>query len=258
MNKSIALSIALKNPAPDKIPLSAPDCLENNFYQALIIIPGLNWKLLSQKKTEKGYEGFLWINDKNGCDATIPFNTLDELQWNLEITHYYQGYQFNYSSSAKFIASYFISKHKIHKFFDHLAQSIYNKKTLIRSERMDLLNYLVEKTIDNPTYSTDNLYLGMHMHTNRWFHHPKRKEHQSHFRLILESLVESGDLKKQDNRYLVAGKALETLSEYESDQQKHQDNINNAKTAHGLTRALILVGSLSIATQLYIWVNSAN
>lgn len=258
MIKKLALDLALKKAAPDSIPMSAPACYENDFFQIYINISALDWKFLSQTKTDKGYEGFLWVNDKNGNDAALLNETLNEIQWNFEITHYYQSYQFVYTNPYKFIASRLLFKHKLHKLLDVLAQSIYNKKTLVRSERMELLNYLVEKTIDDPAYSTDSMFLGMHMHSYRWYHHPKKKEHQAHFRLILDSLVESGDLKKKGDSYLVTGKALESLSVYENDQQKHQDNINNSRTAHSLTRALILVGSLSVFAQLYMWINRAS
>jgi hypothetical protein len=258
MTKLPAINIALKKPAPERIRLSSPGCLENDFFETNITIPSLNWKFLAQSKELGGYSGFLWENDKNGRNATLLSKTLERNDFTFEITHYYQGYQFVYTSPLHLMFSRATYRHKIAKIKDKLAQSIFNKKTLIRSERMELLNYIVEKTIDQPSYTTDSMSIGTHMYSNRWFHHPKRKEHQAHFKLILESLVESGELNNTDYRYSVTGKALATLSEYESDQQKHQDNINAAKTAHGLTRALIIIGGLGILTQIYIWVNSAN
>ncbi|HCG88131.1 MAG TPA: hypothetical protein DE044_04200 [Alteromonas macleodii] len=256
MFKFLAIDLALKKPAPDRIILSTPGCLENDCFQIYLFVPSLNWKMLLQSKVDKGYGVFLWVDGGRGRDATVLLPFLEKESTSFEITHFYQGYEFIYTSQVKYILSRLFFKHKLVQVKDRVSQSVFNRKTLVRSERMELLRYLVERTVENSSFTTDSMSVGMYLHSNRWFHHPKRKEHQSHFRLLLDSLVSSGDLVKSDYCYSVTGQALATLSEYERDQQKHQDNVNNAKTAHALTRALILVGSLGILSQFYMWINS--
>lgn len=256
MYKFLAIDLALKKPAPDSVPLSTPDCLENDFFQIYLFIPSIEWKMLLQSKMKKGYGSFLWVGEEKGKDATILLSSLKNETTSFEITHYFRGYQFTYTSQFKYILSRLFFKHKLVQIKDRLSQSVFNRKTLVRSERMELLSYLVERTVEDPKFTTDCMYIGMHLHSNKWFYHPKRQEHQSHFRLLLDSLVASGDLTKKSCLYSVTGQALVTLSEYERDQQKHQDNVNNAKTAHALTKALILVGSLGILSQFYMWINS--
>lgn len=253
MLKYADINRALIKPSPNTIPLSQPRCANNDYYEIHILIPDLDWNLLCKSKENNGYSGFLWIENQDGCDATVLFSTLEHYQFTTEITHYYKCYTFKYHTKFKFLLSQLFNWHKIEIAKDKFVQAVYNRKTLVRSERMELLNYLVEKTIENSEYSTTPMNLGVHMHSQRWFYHPERKEHQSHYKLLLDSLVDSGDLDVNNRSYSVTGKALATLSEYERDQQKHQDDFNNAKTAHHLTWGLIFIGTISVLSQLFMW-----
>ncbi|MBV1952352.1 MAG: hypothetical protein KUG64_09200 [Cycloclasticus sp.] len=189
--------------APDSIPLSTPGCLANDFFQIYITIEELGWRLLCTSKEKNGYSGFLWVENKNGTDATLLAKTLEQYEVSVEITHYYKCYEFKYEKALSFLLSFYMQRHLIHAAKDKLLQSVFNRKTLVRSERIEILNYLVEKTIEEPSYTTDPIYLGLHLHSKRWFFHPKRIEHQAHYRLLLDSLVESGELKNNNRRYCV-------------------------------------------------------
>ncbi len=132
-------------------------------------------------------------------------------------------------------------------------QGVYNRKTLVRSERMNVLNHFVEKTIEKPGFYVTPIQLGVNLNKQRWIFHPDRAKHQSHYRLLLDSLAETGELSKEGIAYSVTGKALATLAEFEQEQQRHQDNFNSAKTTHRLTIALIGIGVLGVAVRLFTW-----
>lgn len=244
---------ALNRPAPNQISLIGPRALRNDFFEIIIEVPSLGWKLLCRAKEAKGYAGFLWVNERGGTDATVLLRTLKRESFSVSITHYYRGYKLEYRSPIYFLVSYYLHRHWLYVIKNKLSQSVYNRKTLVRSERMELLEYLVEQTIAEPGYRTDPLDLGMHMNSERWLYHPRRTEHQARYRMVLESLVETGDLERRDHAFCVTAKALSTLSEYERDQQKHQDNINNARAARRVTVVLAVIAFAGICAQLFMW-----
>lgn len=247
------IDFALTKVAPNTIPLSEPKALNNDFFSIYIFIEKLNIKLLCKTKEKGGYSGFLWDKDELGMDATILFETFNQYPFRVEIKHYYRGYEFQLENKFLFIL-YFLSEYnRFVVYKNKFLQGIYNKKTLVRSERMELLNYLVEKTIENPTFETSPISLGAQRHSNRWYHHPQRVEHQTHYKLILNSLVETGDLTFNNSSYSVTGKALATLSDYELEQQKHQDIHNNSKVTHRLTLALILISGFGLIANIAMW-----
>lgn len=94
------------------------------------------------------------------------------------------------------------------------------------------------------------MFLGLQLYSRKWFYHPEKDEHKEHLKLLLESFVESGDLKRQDGGYTLSGKALETLANHDLEQQKHQDNLATAKVGNRLTWAIVLIGMLDILVQL--------
>ena len=253
MFKFIDINLAIRKPAPDRISLSLPKCMGNDFYEIVIKIPALNWELRCKSKENSGYSGYLWVDDLGGSEATVLTETLKSYHYQVKIIHYKDCYQFKYNSKTSFLANYLFQLYRLSILGEKLSQTIFNKRTLIRSERMECLQYIAEKTVEIPNYITSSVMLCGEIHSTRWLFHPQKGEILRHHVLLLDSLVESGELKKENHGYKVTGKALATLSEFEKEQQKHHDNLNAARTAHSLTKALILVGVLNGVIQLYMW-----
>lgn len=253
MRKFSHVDKALNRPSPSRIPLSTPRCLENDFFVVYISFPETQWKFLCTSKEHNAYSGILWIAEEAGHEATLLRAAIEDLRTTVEITHYYKCYEFIYTSKWSFFLAQLSARHKFHVAKEKIAQGVFNRKTLVRSERMEVLNYLVERTIEEPGFSTSSITLGAQLNSPRWLHHPQQPQHQSYYRLLLDSLVATGDLAANTGSYTVTGQALSTLSEYEREQQKHQDNFNNAKMTNRLTLGLIFIGVLGVLAQLYMW-----
>lgn len=118
---------------------------------------------------------------------------------------------------------------------------------------MELLQYLVERSIQSPRAKFDPLFLGMQLYSRKWFFHPGKDEHKEHLKFFLESFAESGELKRDDGGYVLSGKALETLSNHELEKQQHRDNLATARVGNNLTWAIVIVGILGIGAQLAMW-----
>lgn len=245
-----AINKALEKPSPGSIPLSGPRALENDFYSVHLEDSSGKDQVWLKEKTDHGYEALVRTGDDSGKIKTLTRKNIKDFKYNLRIEHYYKGYQFDYRSPLRFFIAYYCHWHLCAIFRDRFSQKRFNRKPLIRAERMELLQYLVERSIQKPREKFDPLFLGLQLYSRKWFFHPEKDVHKEHLKLLLESFVESGELKRQDGGYVLSGKALETLANHDLEQQKHQDNIATAKVGNNLTWAIVIVGLLGIAAQL--------
>jgi hypothetical protein len=258
MFRYLARKLALRKPSPDTIPMSLPRCADNDFYSVHIEIPEHRMKLICKSESKNGLEGFLWINDKDGAEVCVLKSTLKKYKWNLKIEHYYRGWVLEYNSAFLFCIQNIFQKHRFLYSKDKLAQTIFNNKKLVRTERIKVLEYVLEQTSIKPDYRTDPLYLGMELYSKRWLFHPDRESMNNHYKLIFESLVHSGDLTKVAHSYKLSPQALNTISDFERDEQKHFDSQNSAKKTRNLTKAIIVLGLLNLGFQIFKWMYESN
>lgn len=248
----LAIRKALRRPAPGSIPLSGERARKNNFYATYLEIPSLNWRFLVKEEELKGYAGILWNDQRAGWNATLLMSAL-VTRPRIRIEHYYRGHQFNYENPLSFLFATAFGRHRLTLLKDRFSQELYNRRQLVRSERMDILRMLTEKALAKPGSLFHPLLLGSELHSRRWFHHPGHEEHKAHLRMVMDSLVESGDLKMKDGNYEVSPKALVTLSDYAKDEQKHYDNVRTARVGNSIAAAVVLVGLAGIAWQVVMW-----
>lgn len=248
-----AIDKALEKPSPDSIPLSGPRALKNDFYSVHLEDNAGKDQVWLKGKTDQGYEARVRTGSDSGDNQVLSKKEIESTGYRLRIEHYYKGYQFNYSRPSYFLLASFCGWHRwVISRYKH-SQKKFNRQSLIRTERMDLLQYLVERSIQKPKEKFDPLLLGMNLYSRKWFFHPGRDEHKEHLKLLLESFVESGDLKRDNGGYVLSGKALETLSNHELEKQQHRDNLVTAKVGNNLTWAIMIVGILGIVGELIMW-----
>ncbi len=215
-------------------------------------------KLICKSESEHGLEGFLWVNDTDGSQACVLKSALEKSKWTLKIEHYYRGWVLEYSSSFLFCIQNIFQKHRFLYSKDKLAQTIFNNKKLVRAERIKVLEYVLEQTSIKSDYKTDPLFLGMEMYSKRWLFHPDKESMKNYYKLVFDSLAHSGDLIKDNHSYKLSPQALNTISNYERDEQKHFDSENSAKKTRNLTKAIVILGLLNFAFQVFKWVYDSN
>lgn len=248
-----AIDKALEKPSPGSIPLSGPRALENDFYSVHLVDSNGKEQIWLKGKNDKGYQALIRKENDTGVDKVLTRQDVEKTEYSLRIEHYYKGYQFDYFNPLKFLVANQLGWHRWVIFRDRHSQKRFNRQPLIRAERMDLLRYLVERSLQNPKAKFDPLFLGMQLYSRKWIFHPGKDEHKEHLKLLLESFAESGELKRADGGYVLSGKALETLSNHELEKQQHRDNLATAKVGNNLTWAIVIVGILGIVAQLAMW-----
>lgn len=193
------------------------------------------------KLTKDGADG-LWFADdrRRGLPSHVPNSTLLAAK-HFSISHFIKGYKFDYETPRQFVwASVTLHTWRFIR-HDQLEQIRFNKKLLVRRDRMKVLKLFVERSIADSDFSVGSFGLLSEIYTNRWVRHPDQDALLRHYTLILQSLEQSGELKGTRAGYAITPKALTTLSQYEEDDRRHEDNRRQQRTLEFLTFALVLV-----------------
>jgi hypothetical protein len=105
------------------------------------------------------------------------------------------------------------------------------KDKFITKNRIELLKFIIDvhlEKITNPEKSYEKItsgYLMIKLIEAKLLDETNVTENNNRLTLHLESFALSGELEKYDSEYIVKGKALQTLEEYEENERRHKDSI---------------------------------
>ncbi|WP_417697694.1 hypothetical protein [Psychromonas sp.] len=245
----LLLSKLNKKPAPDTILRSGDKAISVDYIVIYVRSIDDSWTLLVKDVLKKGFEGKFWSGEEEHTHVCIPYSLLENEK--LDITHFYGTYDLKYKSLTSYFFQGVLPFNKLKIAFGKLDQSLFNRKGLIRSERIDTLKIILEKTIENRGFKFNEISLSTILHTQKWIFHPDKERQLSYSKLLLESLVESGELTKVEFQYKLSAKALITIVDYEDEIKKHNQNLSQSKSMKWLTIVLIIVAIAQI-TVTYI------
>ena len=226
--------------------------------------------LVSGVDTEKNE---LYVNSLNPKDKTfsvpetIPLSSIFTKQ--ITVNHYYKGFTVHYGSVydllVKYVTIYDVAKIKGLLLWEHLSQSGFNKKSLVNQDSIELLKFMFNNQLDSYdsqsyssfTSSTTGISLFdlmTRIHSPRWINHPYSNRQEHKLEMHLESLLQSGDLKKDNsgNEYIVTGKALKSIEEYEKEERRHRDSVKMQRRIVWLT-FIIALSTIAQAAHQYLF-----
>lgn len=218
-----ALRITLLKPAPDVIPRSGGREAKVDCFLAYFHDEATDTKYLFRGLTKDGVSV-----QEVGQPQPQAYPTLTWEQANaksIEFTHFLREYEFRYKTPWQFIRAYYTLRDQEAIAFDRAKQYSFNRRTLSRAERMHALRLLVDQRIERRDASISYVGLMSKMYTMRAFLHPDKDELQNYCELLLNSLVASDDLRREDGSYKVNPKALVTLSQWEEENRRHRDSV---------------------------------
>lgn len=184
--------------------------------------------------------GKFWDGSRFGEAASVPFRYARDVS--VEIERYIGMFSFMYSNVRECVLHDFSYLNRIPIVRDAIDQFLFNRRDLALGERMRVLKILVEKGVEPPQVGVTEVSLPGLLHGSRWILHPDRDRQQAHARLVLDSLTDSGELRKDAGKYFITEKALKTLTSYESDAARHEQILAQSRHMKWLTLALIFVG----------------
>jgi hypothetical protein len=180
----------------------------------------------------------------DGSSYAIP-RTLPLSQFrpsDFRITHFYGLSEIRYFGLLDFAINQ-LSRWPYFKLFsvkwiDRYAQYLFNKKKLVAKKRIDLLKFMLDKALDG-TEDFDSLDLVIDLYSLRWISHPTSESLRQTLDFYLESLVDTGELRKANHNYRLTGEAVRAIEEYEEQERKHTENVKMQWRMFFLTLAIV-------------------
>lgn len=234
------LKSLLEKPAPDRIPRSGEKASSVDCNVVYFRSLDKTWTLLCDEVSPLGVTGKYWVSNEECGRVSIPFYLLGDHE--LDITHFYGRYDLRYGSLAQYFWEGIVPVDKAKILIGKGSQFLFNRKELVRSERVEVLKLILEKELDQRQYETSSIALSSLLFTEKWVFHPDKTRQLRYNELLLKSLQESGDLAQTQHGFRLSPQALATIAQYEEDQKKHRESIAQATSMKWLTLALIVVG----------------
>ncbi|MBM3713042.1 MAG: hypothetical protein FJW56_06355 [Actinobacteria bacterium] len=188
--------------------------------------------------------GLRWDGNKYALEHSLNLKEIENYKF--RVVHHYGLIDIYYKSIYDLAWDYFtrwvfIKIYIINK-ISSINQYFFNKKRLITKNRMQLLHFLLGDQIDGHNNGFDIHDLMTKLYSIRWVFHPYAESQQNKLELYLGSLVNSGELQKTNENYVVTGKALTTLENFELEEQRHVEAIKLQRKLFWLTLILVIIG----------------
>lgn len=249
-----AINLAMKKPSPEAIPLSDWDKVrKRDYFTVYLGDRDDNRRFLAQSAMPSGLTG-LWFTGKTTNqgmlpnEACVPFNLIE--QFIPEFIFYYRELEFRYKSATKFLLVIFLRIPAFLLAKERIAQSVFNKRRLARTDRITVLRHIFEQTLEDKNFSTNPWDYMTYLHGPRWVAHPDNEANTSYYLLVLKSFAEAGDIEAKNLQFRLKPQGLVTLSSYEEEERRHQDQTKQRRMLGYLTAALVIVGILqAVAVQ---------
>ncbi|WP_146106675.1 MULTISPECIES: hypothetical protein [unclassified Limnobacter] len=237
-----ALRLALRRPAPTRIPRTLPRAATIDCYVVTLSNSDEGWSMLIESRNDEMVAGS-WLNkDRYDAEATLLPQALRKVEF--EGTHFLGPYEFKYHSPVKFVVHQWLRLPYITVLRDRLEQFQFNRQHLVRMDRIAILRHVYEASLETPRREVSSITVAASIYSNRIFFHPDKNRMLNHCRLLLDSLVASGDLAATGTVYTLAPTALQTLSQYEEEERRHLDVLSQQCALKWFTFVLIAVGLL--------------
>ena len=229
-----SLLIAMRRPAPDRVPRSGPRAEGVDCYSVDIrTLDGIHCDVLVRGVSKEYLTGTAWNGDRYADPVDLPFWILGDFEFSAK--HYIGIYEASFSSVWKFVLQESIRWPYVEVAWEKLKQKIFDMRTPRRMQRIAVLKKLIEIRLDvreNNAFVQQQGYIQefdllREMYGIRIFGHPEFDALHRQNHMILESLVSTGDViaDAPNRRYAAHGSALQTIARYEEDNRRYRSQI---------------------------------
>lgn len=233
------------------IPTSGDQDQNNNFYVIYLLDKEKTARFLVENLAGDEVQG-KWSLDGNNFAEEKALNIAELADFQPWIHHFYRGGIFYTIGITMFFRYRWSCWPWIRVKFDRYLQSRFNKRELPRQDQMNVLRYILSETVKNHAFQTDPTSLLTHFYSARWVHRPDKEELMTYYTLLLDSMKEAQDLEDTEHHgYKLKPQALNTITTFDLEDQRHDDNKKNQKGIFWLTMVLMVVGILQAGAAAY-------
>ncbi|PTV70262.1 hypothetical protein [Agrobacterium pusense] len=245
------ISVAMGKNAPSMIPTSGERATANDFYVVYLLDSEGTARFLVNEISDTELRG-KWSLDGRNFTEPKALSTSELSGFTVWIQHYYRAWTFYSIGVLKFLLYRWTNWPWLRVKFDRLLQARYNRQELPRQDRMKVLSYMMSETIKDRTFQTHPTNLLTHFYTVRWVHRPDKEELMTYYTYLLDSLKVSEDVVATEHHgYKLMPKALNTITGFDLEEQRHNDNKKIQTGLFWLTIVLMVVGVVQAGAAAY-------
>lgn len=217
--KIAALKWGLKRKAPSKFSYSP----ETNYFSSVLANESISQEVLLTAIDRDSFSGLAFDGNRFNTEISYPIKDIDS--WKLEVVRFYGHNRITYSSLKDFLISELTFLPQRLYIKEWMSQRFYNFRTRFRHDRMEILRNMIESHLKDAQKDNGLLFRGntksvvdllSEVYGNRVYAHPNYEKESARFRLILDSLAETGELEKRDmHEFKLNASAVASLSTFE-------------------------------------------
>lgn len=249
--KRAAIRWALKYPPPKKHTMLEDDPPDPYHFFIYLRDRAGDRKYIVQGMDAEGLSG-LWFENTSAKGEARKVSNIELRDYRVEFLHFFPGYSVRYDGTGTFFWALTTLYPWRHAIWDRIAQKFFNRRPLVRFNRIAVLRFFIDRTLKKADFKVTEISLLSLMFSNRYVAHPEHEETERYYTMIMDSLVETGELDKDQAYYFLKAKAFSTVHQHEESEQRHSDMVRQQTVLASLTAALVFVGLL----QAYITWNS--
>lgn len=223
---------ALKRKAPSRFSYSS----EVDYFVTILRKEETGEEILVEALSDFNVTGLAWAGERFETPIDLPIAELDI--WSLRFTRFYGFFKIDYRNLFDFLRSEYTFHPQRMQLKEWLSQKAYNYRKRFRQDRIEVLRKLVAMHLAEAQKNNGLLFTGSRksivgllsdFYGNRIYGHPNYEEESARFRLILESLAETGEVKKHSmHEFQLSAAAVASISNYELEERRHRDSVRQS------------------------------
>ncbi len=218
--RRMAVKVAMQRPAPSRIPLSGYERLRLRNYTTCNLLPlGREETFLALEAQASGLKG-LWFPGPTNISEEREIKYEDLSDYNLEITYYFRELELVYRSGLKFLLHRLLYIPVLQLWSERLARWLFNRKALTRSDSVKVLRIMIEKTLNDRDFGGGESTVMTELYGRRWVQHPELEKVHAYYSIVLDALVDNGDLVKEGHLYRLAPAGLTRIEKFDQEDEK--------------------------------------
>lgn len=237
------LKRALEYPKVNPIPRSGPEGETVNCYS--IYVTDDSGSYLAERIEGDLLVSHKWNDEQKSHNLRYDLNLKKLETLNFEITHHHGLMTYSYNSTGMFlkyeVTGYYKLVSLLTAYRYKIPKIFHRNKPLKRPTRIKVLETLDLMTEDNPYRELRSSAVCNELYGQWSIFNSQRKQRNDRVQRILESLADSGELKKKDSfTFTAQGKLIVTLEHLKEEKAKHDRAENNAIWMRRLTVVLVV------------------
>lgn len=217
--------------------------------------------IVTQKPLKQGLVGSGWINvEEQAVPLCIPYKLMGR-PVAYDIRRVIGPLTIEYKSVWKFIFATLLRAPYRKLSAEKRAQRLFANSFRFSAERMDVLQRIVDwrrasgantgllYDFERDQFSHVNLL--SEMFSIRIWGLAEKDKYLAELKFVMNSLAETGELKKVDTNYSLTPRALETLSKFEESNRVHDDAVSHNRWIKFLTVVIAGAATLQAAASLF-------